>query len=123
MYFKYFDYFVFRSLLSAFRLLLSVLAFQLQIFQSSKFQIFQFFNFKSFLISNLSSRQFQSLLPLQFMAGEIVFVSSPVSDFVGKISPDDSIFVEWQLDHSQVFIKMLDGLVGDEHTDDEEEDK
>ena len=57
------------------------------------------------------------------MAGEIVFVSSPVSDFVGKISPDDSIFVEWQLDHSQVFIKMLDGLVGDEHADDEEEDK
>ena len=57
------------------------------------------------------------------MAGEIVFVSSPVSDFVGKISPDDSIFVEWQLDHSQVFIKMLDGLVGDDHADDEEEDK
>ena len=57
------------------------------------------------------------------MTGEVVLVCAPVSYLVGKISPDDAILIEWQLQERDVIVEMLDGLVGDEHAEDEEEDK
>ncbi len=46
---------------------------------------------------------FNFLLPcLEFMTGEVVLVSPPIAQFGGQISPDDSILVEWQLEHSYV---------------------
>ena len=55
------------------------------------------------------------------MAGEIVFVSSPVSDFVGKISPDDSIFIERQPDDVHLIVEVPDGLDGNDHAEQEEQ--
>ncbi len=55
------------------------------------------------------------------MTGEVVLVCSPVSHLVGEISPDDAILIEWQLEDGNVVVEMPDGLVGDDHAEDEEQ--
>ena len=57
---------------------------------------------------------------LQFMTGEVVLVCTPVSYLVGKISPDDAILIEWQLQERDVIVEMLDGLVGDDGAENQE---
>ena len=57
------------------------------------------------------------------MTSEIVLVCSPVPQFVGEVSPNDAILIEWQQEHAQLVVEMLDGLVGDNHAKHEEEDE
>ena len=54
------------------------------------------------------------------MRSEIVFVSPPIAQFGSQISPDNSIFEEWQFEHRYSVIKVFDGLVGYQHSHDEE---
>ena len=55
------------------------------------------------------------------MTGEVVLVCTPVSYLVGKISPDDAILIEWQLQERDVIVEMLDGLVGDDGAENQEQ--
>lgn len=55
------------------------------------------------------------------MTGEVVLVCAPVSYLVGKISPDDAILIEWQLQERDVIVEMLDSLVGDDGAENQEQ--
>lgn len=55
------------------------------------------------------------------MTCKVVLVCSPVSHLVGEIAPDDAILQEWQLEDGNVVVEVLDGLVGDDHAEDEEQ--
>ena len=45
------------------------------------------------------------------MRSEIVFVSPPIAQFGSQISPDNSIFEEWQFEHRYSVIKVFDGTM------------
>ena len=55
------------------------------------------------------------------MTGEVVLVCTPVSYLVGKISPDDAILIEWQLQERDVIVEMSDSLVGDDGAENQEQ--
>ena len=57
------------------------------------------------------------------MRSEIVFVSPPIAQFGSQISPDNSIFEEWQFEHRYSVIKVFDGLVGYQHSHDEQQEE
>ena len=49
---------------------------------------------------------------LQLVAGEVVLVCTPISYLVAEVSPDDSIFIERQLDDVHLIVEVPDCLVG-----------
>ena len=57
----------------------------------------------------------------KFVAGEVVLVSSPVTHFVGEVSPDDSVIVEGQLIRRNERIETGDCPVGDDGSKNDEQ--
>ena len=55
------------------------------------------------------------------MAGEVILVCTPISYLVGEVSPDDSIFIERQLDDVHLIVEVPDGLDGNDHAEQEEQ--
>ena len=62
-----------------------------------------------------------NLCLLKLMACKVVLVGTPISHLVGKIAPYNAIFKKWQLEHTNAVVEVLDGLVGYDHTKNEEE--
>ena len=57
----------------------------------------------------------------KFVAGEVVLVGSPVTHFVGEVSPDDSVIVEGQLIRRNERIETGDCPVGDDGSKNDEQ--